>query len=161
MFKQAALEWFAKSKACEGAISAHHTVTGDDQTDGIRGVGSAYRTRRARIAHLVCDLAIGAGFTERNFPQCRPNAFLKCCAIWSELEGEMGAFAAEKLAHLAARCRGALRVSDEFIRLETFAKFGLAAKTRGDHCSVCVQSDREVAERGRKAIEIMFHIGID
>ena len=86
---------FAEGEAGEGTVGADHAVAGDDQTDGIGGVGAADGARGARVAEGCGESAVAAGFTVGNRDECGPDAVLKISAFGGERHREIAELSGE------------------------------------------------------------------
>ena len=88
--------WLRTSrKAGQVAIGPEHAMAGCDDRDWIAAVGCADRTRGVGPANLSRDLAVAAGFTERDRQQRLPDALLEVGALEIQRHREFLQFATE------------------------------------------------------------------
>jgi len=136
-------------------------MAGDDQADGIGGVGTADGARGARVAERGGELAVAARFSVGNGDQRRPHAFLKLRALGRERQGELTEFPGEVGVHLLfdrgdQRTRVTYWVT--FFR-EALAEPGEVAEGGGDDGAGVVDGDGEGAAGRGESGGVEGHAG--
>ena len=116
-------------------------MTGNQQTNRVCRISTAYCARRIWIPYRSRQFTIGSCLTKRNALQLRPNPFLKCSSSGRETNFELAALASEKLLNLRTNRGGVIAISNQTGGWKSLSQNNSVAENRSDHRVILIEGN--------------------